>query len=106
MAACWRPVGGPLAPSPRLLDMYHHNLTHVLTARRVVIVAAAVAALATPSAAMAVPTAEPGEPTCQAAIISYAVQVGTGRREAAEFFFGDYPQAVQTAQRAVQDFCN
>jgi hypothetical protein len=73
--------------------------------RKFITVAAAVAALAVPSAAMAEPTAEPGEPTCQAAVISYAVQVGTGRREAAEFFFGDYPQAVQTAERAVQDFC-
>ena len=74
--------------------------------RKLIMVAAAVAALAVPSAATAVPTAGPGEPTCQAAVISNAVQVGTGRREAAEFFFGDYPQAVQTAQRAVQDFCN
>jgi hypothetical protein len=74
--------------------------------RKLITVAAAVAALAVPSAAMAQPTAGPGEPTCEASVISYAVQVGTGRREAAEFFFGDYPQAVQTAQRAVQDFCN
>ena len=74
--------------------------------RKLITVAAAVAALAVPSAATAEPTAEPGQPTCQAAVISYAVQVGTGRREAAEFFFGDYPQAVQTAQRAVQAFCN
>lgn len=56
-----------------------------------------------PSAAE--PTGGPGEPTCQAAVISYAVQVGTGRRSAAEFFFGDYPRAVQDAERAVQDFC-
>lgn len=74
--------------------------------RKLITVAAAVAALAVPSAAMAEPAGEPGEPTCQAAVISYAVQVGSGRREAAEFFFGDYPRAVQTAQRAVQDFCN
>jgi hypothetical protein len=73
--------------------------------RRLITVAATVAALAVPSAAMAEPTGGPGEPTCQAEVISYAVQVGTGRREAAEFFFGDYPHAVQTAERAVQDFC-
>ena len=72
----------------------------------ITIAAAAAAALAAPSAATAKPTAEPGEPTCQAAVISYAVQVGTGRREAAELFFGDHPQAVQAAQRAVQAFCN
>jgi hypothetical protein len=29
----------------------------------------------------------------------------SGRREAAEFFFGDYPRAVQDAERAVQEFC-
>jgi UDP-glucose 4-epimerase len=74
--------------------------------RKLMTVAAAVAALAVPSAAMAAPTGEPGEPTCEAAVISYAVQVGTGRREAAEVFFGDYPQAVQTAERALQGFCN
>jgi hypothetical protein len=62
------------------------------------------AGVAVPSAA-AEPTGGPGEPTCQAAVISYAVQVGSGRREAAEFFFGDYPRAVQDAQRAVQEFC-
>jgi hypothetical protein len=37
------------------------------------------------------------------------VQVGerttSGRRAVAEFFFGDYPTAVQDAERAVQDFC-
>ena len=74
--------------------------------RKLMMVAAAVAALAVPSAATAEPTAEPGQPTCQAAVISYAVQVGTGRREAAEVFFGDDPKAVQAAQRAVQAFCN
>ena len=57
-----------------------------------------------PSAA-ARPTGGVGEPTCEAEVISYAVQVGHGRREAAEFFFGDNPKAVQTAQRAVQAFC-
>jgi len=57
-----------------------------------------------PSAA-AQPTDVPGEPSCQAGVISYAVQVGHGRREAAEFFFGDNPKAVQTAERAVQAFC-
>ena len=51
------------------------------------------------------PATGPGEPTCQAEVISNAVQEGTGRRAVAEFFFGDYPKAVQDAERAVQDFC-
>ena len=55
--------------------------------------------------AMAEPTGGAGDPTCQAAVISYAVQVGSGRREAAEYFFGDDPKAVQDAERAVQEFC-
>jgi hypothetical protein len=38
-------------------------------------------------------------------VISNAVQEGTGRRAVAEFFFGDYPRAVQDAERAVQAFC-
>jgi hypothetical protein len=55
--------------------------------------------------AVAEPTGGPGEPTCQAEVISNAVQEGTGRRAVAEFFFGDYPRAVQDAERAVQEFC-
>ena len=57
------------------------------------------------SPAAAEPTGGPGEPTCQAEVISNAVQEGTGRRAVAEFFFGDYPKAVQDAERAVQNFC-
>ena len=57
-----------------------------------------------PSAA-ARPTGGVGEPTCEAEVISYAVQVGHGRREAAEFFFGDSPKAVQTDERFLQEAC-
>jgi hypothetical protein len=57
-----------------------------------------------PSAA-AQPTGGPGEPTCRAEVISNAVKEGPGRRAVAEFFFGDYPQAVRDAERAVQEFC-
>jgi hypothetical protein len=57
------------------------------------------------SPAAADPTGGAGEPTCQAEVISNAVQEGTGRRAVAEFFFGDYPTAVQDAERAVQEFC-
>jgi hypothetical protein len=59
--------------------------------------------LVAPAAAQ--PTGGPGEPTCQAEVISNAVKEGPGRRAVAEFFFGDYPRAVQDAERAVQDFC-
>jgi hypothetical protein len=65
--------------------------------------AISVAIVAAPAAAE--PTGGPGEPTCQAEVISNAVQEGTGRRAVAEFFFGDYPTAVQDAERAVQEFC-
>jgi hypothetical protein len=57
------------------------------------------------SPAAAEPTGGAGEPTCQAEVISNAVQEGTGRRAVAGFFFGDYPRAVQDAERAVQNFC-
>jgi hypothetical protein len=57
------------------------------------------------SPAAAEPIGGAGEPTCQAEVISNAVQEGTGRRAVAEFFFGDYPKAVQDAERAVQNFC-
>jgi hypothetical protein len=65
--------------------------------------AISVAIVAAPAAAE--PTGGPGEPTCQAEVISNAVQEGTGRRAVAEFFFGDYPTAVQDAERAVREFC-
>lgn len=55
--------------------------------------------------AVAQPTGGPGEPTCQAAIISTSV-TGIGRRAVADSFFGEFgPKAVQTAERAVQEFC-
>jgi hypothetical protein len=57
------------------------------------------------SPAAAQPPGGPGEPTCRAEVISNAVKEGPGRRAVAEFFFGDYPQAVRDAQRAVQEFC-
>jgi hypothetical protein len=56
-------------------------------------------------AAVAEPTGGPGEPTCQAEVISNSVREGTGRRAVAESFLGDYPRAVQDAERAVQGFC-
>jgi hypothetical protein len=57
-----------------------------------------------------VPTAaaEPNAQSCQGAIVSSSVQPsasGPGRRAVATMFFGDYPQAVRDAERAVQEFC-
>ena len=71
----------------------------------VAFVAGAIGVGVVASPAAAEPTGGPGEPTCQAGIISSPVQEFSGRRAVAEFFFGDYPTAVQDAQRAVQDFC-
>jgi hypothetical protein len=68
------------------------------------VVGAMGAGVVVPSA-VADPIGGPGESTCQAEVISNAVQEGTGRRAVAEFFFGDYPTAVQDAERAVQAFC-
>jgi hypothetical protein len=78
--------------------------------RKLIMAAAAIAALVVPSAAMAVdppvPTSGPAAgPACRAEVISYAVQVGHGRREAAEFFFGENPKAVQTAEFFLQEAC-
>jgi len=70
----------------------------------VALAAGAIGAGVVVPSAVARPTGGPGEPTCQAAIISSSVQ-GTGRRAVAEFFFPDSPKPVQTAERAVQDFC-
>jgi hypothetical protein len=71
----------------------------------VAFVAGAIGVGVVASPATAEPTGGPGEPTCQAAVISTSVQEFSGRRAVAEFFFGDYPTAVQDAERAVQDFC-
>jgi hypothetical protein len=71
----------------------------------VALAAGAIGAGVVVPSAVAQPTGGPGEPTCQAEVISNAVQEGTGRRAVAGFFFGDYPKAVQDAERAVQEFC-
>ena len=83
-------------------------MTKASTTTRKLVVALATGAigvgvLVAPAAAE--PTGGPGAPTCQAEVISNSVQEGTGRRSVAEFFFGDYPKAVQDAERAVQEFC-
>jgi hypothetical protein len=54
--------------------------------------------------ASAEPTGGQGEPTCQAEIVSTSAQ-GIGRRVVVEEFLGDYPTAVQDAERLVQEFC-
>lgn len=84
-----------------------HVQTGRSTMRKLVVALAAGAmgvAVVVPSA-VAAPTGGPGAPTCQAEVISNSAQEGTGRRAVAEFFFGDYPTAVQDAERAVQQFC-
>jgi hypothetical protein len=84
-----------------------HSRKHGRTMRTLVValaVGAIGAGVVVPSAA-AQPTGGPGEPTCQAEVISNSVREGTGRRAVAESFLGDYPTAVQDAQRAVQEFC-
>jgi len=82
-------------------------LTAVLLVRRLVVALAAgavgVCAFAAPASAE--PTGGPGEPTCQAEVISTSAQEFTGRRAVAGEFFGDYPTAVQDAERTVQEFC-
>ncbi|HKH56642.1 MAG TPA: hypothetical protein VKA58_14425, partial [Propionibacteriaceae bacterium] len=55
--------------------------------------------------AAAEPTGGPGEPSGQAEVISTSAQEFTGRRGVALEFFGDYPTAVQDAERTVQEFC-
>jgi hypothetical protein len=71
----------------------------------VALAAGAIGAGVVVPSAVAEPTGGPGEPTCQADVISHSVREGTGRRAVAEFFFGDSPKAVQTAERTVQGFC-
>ena len=56
--------------------------------------------------ASAEPTGGPGEPTCQAEVISNSAQELTGRRAVAGVFFGEYPTAVQDAERTVQAYCD
>jgi len=69
------------------------------------VTAGAIAAGVVAPSAVAEPTGGPGEPTCQAEVISNAVQEGMGRRSVAGVFLGDYPTAVQDAERAVQGYC-
>ena len=52
--------------------------------------------------------AEPNAQSCHGGIVSSSVQpseFGPGRRAVASMFFGDYPQAVRDANRALNEFC-
>jgi hypothetical protein len=59
-------------------------------------------------AVVAPAAAEPRAQSCQGGVVSSSVQpsaFGPGRRAVATMFFGDYPRAVQDAERALQEFC-
>lgn len=52
--------------------------------------------------------AESESPSCHGGVVSSSVQpsaFGPGRRAVASMFFGDYPQAVRDANRALKEFC-
>jgi hypothetical protein len=55
--------------------------------------------------------AEPPPQACIGGVVSSSVQpssfpdIGPGRRAVATEFFGEFPQAVQTAQRTLLGFC-
>jgi hypothetical protein len=52
--------------------------------------------------------AEPKAQSCHGGVVSASVQpsaFGPGRRAVAGIFFGDYPQAVRDANRALKEFC-
>ena len=58
--------------------------------------------------AVAPAAAEPNAQSCHGGIVSSSVQpseLGSGRRAVASTFFGDYPQAVRDANRALNEFC-
>jgi hypothetical protein len=96
------------APRPEpshVVGQYLSNERSTMRKLVVALVAGAIGVGALVSPAAAQPTDVPGEPSCQAGVITQAVKVGHGRREAAEAFFGDNPKAVQTAERAVRAFC-
>ena len=74
--------------------------------RKLVVVLAAgavgVGVLAAPAAA------QPPSHACRGEVVSSSVKpsaFGPGRREVATMFFGDYPQAVRDAERALQELC-
>ena len=67
---------------------------------------ALVAATALGAGATVTPAAgEPAPQACVGDVVSSSVVEFGGRRAVADFFFGDYPRAVQDAQGALEDFC-
>jgi hypothetical protein len=48
-------------------------------------------------------SAEPAPQSCHGQTVKFFVQTFGGARNAAEFFFGDDPHAVQTGQRFIRD---
>ena len=76
------------------------------TVRKLVVTLATAALCVGVAAAPA--AAEPSAQFCQGEVVSSSVQpsaFGPGRRAVAGMFFGDYPTAVQDAERAVQALC-
>ena len=74
---------------------------------RKLVVAVAVSAIGV-GMAVAPAAAEPNAQSCHGGIVSSSVQpseFGPGRRAVAGMFFGDYPQAVRDANRALNEFC-
>jgi NAD(P)H-dependent FMN reductase len=52
--------------------------------------------------------AQPTAHSCHGGVVSSSVNpsaFGPGRRAVAGMFFGDYPRAVQDAERALQELC-
>jgi hypothetical protein len=56
--------------------------------------------IATPAAAD-----QPQPPTCEGQFIAARAQDATGRRNAANAFLGDYPQAVRDIEFLLQSLC-
>ena len=48
---------------------------------------------------------QPSPPNCEGQFISSRAQDATGRRNAAELFLGDYPQAVRDIEFLLQAAC-
>ena len=69
----------------------------------------ALAAGAIGAGVVAAPAAAgPAPQSCRGEVVSSSVQpsaFGPGRRAVATMFFGDYPQAVRDAERALQEAC-
>ena len=73
--------------------------------RKLFVILLAAGALGLGLSASPAAASQPSPPNCEGQFIASRVQDATGRRNAAELFLGQYPQAVRDIEFLLQEIC-